>query len=272
MCLIIAVCAAFTTRGRKNKVSNPISHYFFGWPRCRYWITMGLALLSFSFQTFDDIFRIVNSYAEQRLFLTQFVFDCFWDFTRIFLLWNTYDLLFHLMRYAPLGQHTICRLHFWRYEIVRKVICGLLFLIAFVMMCLRISYLSDQVFHPPMSQDKTYLNSYKTLGAAVGLCFLHDILYFLAGLEVLIVSGVLLERKNSKDGAGSKAVGHNFQSTFLSDLLIDSMSHRPTSSPSFGSQPPFSSPACSLSSTPAFVRRHWQTLRVQLLQMATTLT
>ena len=74
------------------------------------------------------------------------------------------------------------------------------------MMCLRISYLSGVVFHPPSTKDESYIQYDIVESVAVALCFLRDILYFVAGLEVLVVSAILLERKKSKDGSGNKAV------------------------------------------------------------------
>ena len=169
-------------------------------------MVMILATLAFTWAIFDDAYRQINAFVEQRLFLAQFIFELFWDLARVALLLSIYDLFYRLMQESPLGNGKLGRFHFWRYKVGRASFCGFLALLAFLMMCLRIAYLSGIVFHPPTSQDQTYLQYDTIESVAIILCYIFDVSYFFAGLELLVVASMLMYQRKRKPGSGSKAV------------------------------------------------------------------
>ena len=202
------LCCIFTTIWavliiRRNKSRAPITQSLAGW---RYRFAIVFAIVAFSWAFFDDTYRLVNEWVEQRLFLAQFVGDFFWDLARISLLLSVYHLDFHLMRQSPLGSWTLSRVHYWRFDQVKAAFCSLLVLIAFLMMCLRIAYLSISVYHPAADGDNAYLQYDTVEAAAMILCFMFDILYFLGGLEVLVVGSTLLVQRKRKNGSGKISV------------------------------------------------------------------
>lgn len=163
---------------------------------------MAFAIVAFSWAVFDDAFRLVHDWVEQRLFLAQFVGDFFWDLARVSLLLSIYHLYFHLMRRSPLGSSKLSRAHFWRYSQVKLAFCGLLVVLAFLMMCLRIAYLSASVYDD--GNDFAQRDVVKL--ASIILCFMFDILYFLGGLEVLILGSTLVVLGKRKAGSGKISV------------------------------------------------------------------
>ena len=230
-CIFTTVWAGLTIR--QNKSKTPITQSLAGW---RYRLAMAFAIIAFSWAVFDDTYRIMNTWVEQRLFLAQFVGDFFWDLARISLLLSVYDLYFHLMQQSPLGSWKMCRMHFWRYKGVKISFCGLLILLAFLMMCLRIAYLSARVLNQSKTtNDDLYVQCNTVETAAVILCFIFDILYFLAGLEIILVASVLLARRKRKNGSGSKTVSLlllNLWAVSLKNLEADFESRRFTSTTS----------------------------------------
>ena len=214
-CIFDAIWAVLVVR-RNRKCKLPITQSLAGW---RYRLAVVFAIVGFAWAVFDDTFRLVHEWVEQRLFLAQFVGDFIWDLSRVLLLLAIYQLQFHLMRQAPLGRSILSRMHFWRYSQVKVVQGSVLVLVAFLMMVLRIAYLSNIVFHSPANGGS---NSYQETveSAAAVLCFIFDTLYFVSGLEVLVVAIIFLVQRKRKNGPGKISVSYTQPFSSFSLLLL----------------------------------------------------
>ena len=166
---------------------------------------MALTVIGLVWAIFDDAFRLTHAWVEQKLFLAESVFLFFWELAKVCLLWDIYKLLFLLVRHSLLSTRLVSKVFSKRYMRGRMVVCAILFCSAVLMVCVRMAYLSDLVLYPPPTSLDAYNLQYNTIGSRISF----DIIYLMAGLEVLVVCGVRLSNGRHKASSGSKVVSLN---------------------------------------------------------------
>lgn len=187
-CVGIAIWAAIL-RWRSSKRSigiNQDCQYFSSWPRHSCLITIALTLIALAWAVFDDSWRTWNYYVRQRLFLAEVVFKLIWNCARISLLLNIYNVITHLFRHSLLTPGNISKIYSGKCTNLHSRFCGFLFLLVLVGLGLEITILTSLVFDP----NPTYNSDQPITIARQALFISFDILYFLAGLEILMVSAV----------------------------------------------------------------------------------
>ena len=167
-----------------------------------YWTAVLCIFLTAGFAIIDDEILVATDNIQQVYFIYQFLFNSFDYLAQIFLLSTVYALLFQLIRWSSLGSKWLSGKYFWRFMMLRFGVCIALGVILVVLEAMSLAYLKGLVFSPQGSgTDATDGLGYATWN--VYLVF--GVLYWVAALEILVVSGHML-RVQRRHRSGNQKV------------------------------------------------------------------
>ena len=194
---LVILCAVSTWAVillRRSKRQNPggaVVQELLTWKK-GFWTAILCMFITSGSAIIDDGIRIGMNFVQQRYFLVQLLLNSFDYLAQIFLLFTYYNLLFQLMRWSSLRSKGLRSKYFGKFIMVRLGVCISLGIIAVVSEGISIAYLTKQVFSPDAP------STYGIGNAAYNVRLVFGILYWLAAMEVLVVSGhmVTVQRKH----------------------------------------------------------------------------
>ena len=208
LCVVSTLATILLRRSKRKNSGHSIIQELLTW-RKGYWSATLCMFVTSAFAITDNGIRLGMKYVQQRYFMVQLLFNSFDYLYQMMLLFTIYSLLFQLMRWSSLRSKALRSKYFGKFVMVRFVLCVALGILSIILQGMDIASLTNHVFS--LDDNNTEAASL----AAYSVCLTFQLLYWLATMEVLVVSGLMvtIQRRHrlGKQSvcASPRARGHN---------------------------------------------------------------
>lgn len=191
LCVVSTLATILLRRSKRKNSGHSIIQELLTWKK-GYWSATLCMFITVAFAIIDDGIRVGAKYVQQRYFMVQLLFNSFDYLFQTILLFTVYNLLFQLVRWSSLRSKGLRSKYFGKFVMVRFGLCVALGVLAIILQGMDIASLTNHVF--TLDDDDTEAASL----AAYSVCLTFQLLYWLATMEILVVSGhmVTVQRRH----------------------------------------------------------------------------